>query len=180
MNNYKRITMREFAGVTGDATYNRLAELEDKIESGGLIDRNEYESARHRAEVAEKERDEWKERAERMHKEALKQKQLVSDSKHSEDTLRNQLKCALDMERLKRLTAERDDSKIEYRGYQTYIHYSAADKVLYGKIEGIKDLVNFESHSVTEIEKEFHKAVDDYIEFCREVGKSIDEVEDEV
>lgn len=129
MNNYKRITMREFAGVTGDATYNRLAELEDKIESGELIDRNEYESARHHAEVAEK---------------------------------------------------ERDDSKIEYRGYQTYIHYSAADKVLYGKIEGIKDLVNFESHSVTEIEKEFHKAVDDYIEFCREVGKSIDEVEDEV
>lgn len=40
---------------------------------------------------------EWKERAERMHKEALKQKQLVSDSKHSEDTLRNQLKCAMGM-----------------------------------------------------------------------------------
>ena len=42
MNNYKRITMREFAGVTGDATYNRLAELEDKIENGELIDRDEY------------------------------------------------------------------------------------------------------------------------------------------
>lgn len=41
MNNYKRITMREFAGVTGDATYNRLAELEDKIENGELIDRDE-------------------------------------------------------------------------------------------------------------------------------------------
>ena len=40
---------------------------------------------------------EWKERAERMHKEALKQKQLVSDSKHSEDTLRNQIECAMDM-----------------------------------------------------------------------------------
>lgn len=39
----------------------------------------------------------WKERAERMHKEALKQKQLVSDSKHREDALRNQLKCAMDM-----------------------------------------------------------------------------------
>lgn len=37
MNNYKRITMREFAGITGDATYNRLAELEDKIESGELV-----------------------------------------------------------------------------------------------------------------------------------------------
>ena len=36
MNNYKRITMREFAWFTGDATYNHLAALEDKIESGEL------------------------------------------------------------------------------------------------------------------------------------------------
>lgn len=54
MNDYKRLTMREFAGVTGHAIYNRLAELEDKIESGELVDRNEYESTRHRAEVAER------------------------------------------------------------------------------------------------------------------------------
>ena len=54
MSDYKRITMREFAGVTGDNTYNRLAELEDKIESEELVDRNEYESARHRAAVAER------------------------------------------------------------------------------------------------------------------------------
>lgn len=42
MKDYKRITMREFAEVTGDKIYNRLAELEDKIESGELVDRNEY------------------------------------------------------------------------------------------------------------------------------------------
>lgn len=40
---------------------------------------------------------EWKERAERMHKEALKYKQRVSDYKHSEDTMRNQLECAMGM-----------------------------------------------------------------------------------
>lgn len=38
MSDYKRITMREFAGVTGDNIYNRLAELEDKIESGELVE----------------------------------------------------------------------------------------------------------------------------------------------
>lgn len=38
MKDYKRITMREFAVVTGDAIYNRLAELEDKIESGEIVD----------------------------------------------------------------------------------------------------------------------------------------------
>lgn len=37
MKDYKRMTMREFAGITGDAMYNRLAELEDKIEHGELI-----------------------------------------------------------------------------------------------------------------------------------------------
>ena len=38
MSDYKRITMREFAGVRGDNIYNRLAELEDKIESGELVE----------------------------------------------------------------------------------------------------------------------------------------------
>lgn len=52
---------------------------------------------KHRVEVAEKECNEWKERAERMHKEALKYKQRVSDSKHSEDTMRNQIECAMGM-----------------------------------------------------------------------------------
>lgn len=39
---YKRITMREFAETTDDRIYNRLSELENKIESGELVDRDEY------------------------------------------------------------------------------------------------------------------------------------------
>lgn len=54
MNDYKRITMREFAEVTDDKIYNRLAELEDKIERGEFIPVAEYESARHRADVVER------------------------------------------------------------------------------------------------------------------------------
>lgn len=42
MKEYKRITMREFAETTGDRIYNRLAKLEDKIENGELVDRDEY------------------------------------------------------------------------------------------------------------------------------------------
>lgn len=37
MNDYKRMTMREFAGLRATQFINRLAELEDKIESGELI-----------------------------------------------------------------------------------------------------------------------------------------------
>ena len=60
---------------------------------------------------------------------------------------------------------------LNYKGYVTKIEYSMEDKVLYGKIEGIKDLVVFESESATEIENEFHLAVDDYLEMCAELGK---------
>lgn len=42
MKDYKRITMREFAETTGDRIYNRLSKLEDKIENGELVDRDEY------------------------------------------------------------------------------------------------------------------------------------------
>lgn len=63
---------------------------------------------------------------------------------------------------------------LEYKGYFAKIEYSAEDNVLFGKIEGIRDLVNFESTSSEEIKKEFESAVDDYLEFCEMVGKSPD------
>ncbi|MBQ8429073.1 MAG: type II toxin-antitoxin system HicB family antitoxin [Clostridia bacterium] len=63
---------------------------------------------------------------------------------------------------------------LEYKNYFSKIEFSAEDKVLYGKIEGIKDLVNFESDTIDGIEKEFHAAVDDYLELCAELGQAPD------
>ena len=63
------------------------------------------------------------------------------------------------------------ENTLQYKGYFSNISFSANDKVLYGKIEGIDDLVTFESESITDIEKEFHDAVDDYLAFCKEMGK---------
>ena len=63
---------------------------------------------------------------------------------------------------------------LTYKGYITKIEYSVEDHVLHGKVEGINDLVTFESPSVAKIEKEFHSAVDDYLAFCEKVGKSPD------
>ena len=63
------------------------------------------------------------------------------------------------------------ESTLQYKGYFTNIAYSAEDMILHGKIEGIDDLVTFESESSLEIEKEFHAAVDDYLDHCKEIGK---------
>lgn len=65
---------------------------------------------------------------------------------------------------------------LEYKGYYTKIEFDSDSYTLRGKIEGINDLVDFESENAAEIEKEFHDAVDSYLEFCKEVGKEPDKV----
>ena len=63
------------------------------------------------------------------------------------------------------------DNVLEYKGYYTLIRYDAHARKLRGVINGIDDYVDFSSDQVENIEQEFHQAVDDYLEFCKEVGK---------
>lgn len=63
---------------------------------------------------------------------------------------------------------------LEYKGYHAKVLFDAESRILHGKIEGIRDFVNFETSNPNDVEKEFHEAVDDYLDFCEEVGKSPD------
>ena len=59
---------------------------------------------------------------------------------------------------------------LKYKGYIGSVNYSEPDKVFFGKLEGIDDLVNYEGESVKEITDAFHEAVDDYLIFCEDQG----------
>lgn len=59
---------------------------------------------------------------------------------------------------------------LKYKGYIGSVAYSEADKVFFGKIEGIDGLVNYEGESVAELTTAFEQAVDDYLIFCEEHG----------
>lgn len=61
---------------------------------------------------------------------------------------------------------------LEYKGYHAKIEFNADSFTIRGKIDGINDYIDFESDSLDKIEFEFHSAVDDYLAFCEEVGKS--------
>lgn len=63
---------------------------------------------------------------------------------------------------------------LTYKGYSTRVLYSVEDRILYGKIEGIADLINFESDTPDGVEAAFHEAVDDYLAFCEEIGQEPD------
>ena len=60
---------------------------------------------------------------------------------------------------------------LHYKGYSAKADYSAEDRIFYGTILGISDMVEFQSENAKDLEDEFHQAVDEYLEFCKEIGK---------
>lgn len=60
---------------------------------------------------------------------------------------------------------------LKYKGYEGYVHFSTEDNLYYGWIFGIKDLVDYNSETEDDIENQFRLAVDDYIEFKKEIGR---------
>ncbi len=63
---------------------------------------------------------------------------------------------------------------LEYKSYSSNPIYEPEDKIYYGKIEGIKDLVDYHAESLDNIEEAFKKCVDEYIAFCKEIEKTPD------
>ncbi len=62
---------------------------------------------------------------------------------------------------------------LNYKGFIGSVSYSDEDQVLFGKIEGIYDLVTYESESVSDLIKQFKISVEDYIETCKKFNKPL-------
>lgn len=63
---------------------------------------------------------------------------------------------------------------LEYNGYIGTLEFSSDDKIFFGKIQGINDLVTFEGSSVAELEASFKEAIEDYLETCKLLNKAPD------
>ena len=60
---------------------------------------------------------------------------------------------------------------LNHNGFIGTFNYIEDEDILYGKIEGITDLVTFEGTSIKEVKEAFIEAVEDYVFLCKEVGK---------
>ena len=58
------------------------------------------------------------------------------------------------------------------KNYYGSVHYSDEDKVLYGKLVGIRDLVSYEGEDVLTLRESFEEAVEDYLATCKEEGRT--------
>ncbi|UUO25121.1 type II toxin-antitoxin system HicB family antitoxin [Colwellia sp. M166] len=63
---------------------------------------------------------------------------------------------------------------LEYKGYYASINVSVEDECVFGKVEFINDSIVFGADTVAELKVTFKSEIEDYLEFCKEVGKDPD------
>lgn len=61
---------------------------------------------------------------------------------------------------------------LNYKEFIGSVHFSADDKVFYGKVEGINDLITFEGETVKELTDAFQYVVDEHIKDCESEEKA--------
>ncbi|MDR0302736.1 MAG: type II toxin-antitoxin system HicB family antitoxin [Treponema sp.] len=69
------------------------------------------------------------------------------------------------------MNGKNQGNHLHYKNYTGSVEFSEEDAVFHGKVIGIKALVSFEGVSVNAIINDFHKAVDEYLQFCAARGK---------
>lgn len=61
---------------------------------------------------------------------------------------------------------------MKYKDYFTRVYVDMEEYTLFGRLEGIMDLVTWATEgTLVDAENEFHTAVDDYLEFCLQHNK---------
>lgn len=53
--------------------------------------------------------------------------------------------------------------ELTYKKYKGSIEFSKEDKIYFGKVLNLNDLVSYEGKDITELEKDFEFAIEDYI-----------------
>jgi predicted HicB family RNase H-like nuclease len=65
-------------------------------------------------------------------------------------------------------------STLHHRGYEGSVQYSSEDRMLHGRLLCARDMVIFGGIDLDDLEKNFRDAVDEYLRFCAETGKTPD------
>jgi predicted HicB family RNase H-like nuclease len=58
-----------------------------------------------------------------------------------------------------------------YKGYTARIDFDGEDRIFFGRLAGIRDIITFHGETVDELEAAFKEAVDDYLETCVKLGE---------
>lgn len=68
--------------------------------------------------------------------------------------------------------SESTANTLTYKGYAARIEFDPADRILVGRILGIRDVISFHGESVNQLEAAFHESINDYLAACETLGQS--------
>ncbi|HIK11530.1 MAG TPA: type II toxin-antitoxin system HicB family antitoxin [Oscillatoriaceae cyanobacterium M33_DOE_052] len=60
---------------------------------------------------------------------------------------------------------------LTYKGYKAEIEVDAENQLLFGRVLGITDVITFQGKTEEEARLAFYDSVDDYLDFCDELGE---------
>ena len=56
---------------------------------------------------------------------------------------------------------------MKYKGYEAVIEYDEEDRLFFGRVINIKDIIVFDGLSVDELEQSFQDVIDEYLADCQ-------------
>ena len=62
------------------------------------------------------------------------------------------------------------NNALRYKGYTVRIEFDAQDRIFFGRLAGIQDIVTFHGETVDELEAALKEAVDHYLDTCAKLG----------
>ena len=60
---------------------------------------------------------------------------------------------------------------MNYKGYTGKVDWDTDEGIWFGGVIGIRDVITFKAETMEEARKEFEISVDDYLEFCQDLGE---------
>ena len=57
-----------------------------------------------------------------------------------------------------------------YKGYSATVSFDEDALMFHGEVLGIRDVITFQARTAEDLPKAFHDSVDDYLEWCAQVG----------
>lgn len=60
---------------------------------------------------------------------------------------------------------------LNYKGYSGHLEVDIEAGIIFGRVLDIRDVVTFKGNTPAEAIQAFHDSIDDYLEFCQELGQ---------
>jgi predicted HicB family RNase H-like nuclease len=60
---------------------------------------------------------------------------------------------------------------LTYKGYTGHMEVDEDAGIIFGRVIDIRDVITFKGETVEEAIRAFHESVDDYLDFCEEIGQ---------